>query len=68
MDNKAFNSKENQLKKIAFEDSYAEDDGRSRGVFVDLNHGEDLRHLSIASTSIEQSGGCEEDAIDSAKC
>ena len=54
MDNKAFNRK--SMKRNGFDVSYAEDDGWCWGMFVDLDHGENLRHLTIASSGVEQSG------------
>ena len=47
--------------------TYTEDDGRSGGWLVDLDHGQNLWHLTVASSSIEQSWWGEEDAIDSSE-
>ena len=37
--------------------AYTEDDGGGGRTLVDLDHGEDLRHLSIAGSGIEQARG-----------
>ena len=34
--------------------AYTEDDGRGGRALVDLDHGEDLRHLTIAGSGIKQ--------------
>lgn len=43
--------------------TYTEDDGRGRGGPGDLDHGEDLRHLTIAGPGVEQSRGGQEDPV-----
>lgn len=48
--------------------TYNSENGRSGRHFGHLYHGEDLWHLPFTGSGVEQSGGSEDDAIDSAKC
>ena len=43
--------------------TYTEDDGGGGRALVDLDHGEDLRHLAIAGPGIEKARGCQQDPV-----
>ena len=43
--------------------TYTEDDGGGRGGAVDLDHGEDFRHLTIARPGIEETRGGQQDPV-----
>ena len=55
-------------KMMKITNTYRDDYSRCWSHLIDLYHGENLRHLPLTSPCIEQSGGCQEDPVNSSKC
>ena len=52
---------------VAEREEGGEEDSRSRSHLGGLEHGENLRHLTLHTSGVEQSGGGEQDPVDSTK-
>ena len=67
MDSKAWEKNDNknvvQRMNVRKEITYAEDDGGCGGELGDLDHGENLGHLTVARARVEQPGGGQQDPV-----